>query len=122
MELKDTISAAGTAISALLIVLGWFISKLLDRKHEKFKMRLAKREEIANALAEHQLNFFIGQANDAEWQKLSLLIQIYGMEDEIRALTRFGEANGENIATQAARLNELSHALVSNVREELGYN
>lgn len=113
MQLKDVVSVAGTAITALVVITGWFISKSLDRKHEIFKIGLQKRDEITQSLLEFTHKRFLNQNTEVEWHKLAILIQLYGDAQEIDAVRGI---DGADAAQKIIRDKQLQNLLVRKVR------
>lgn len=136
MEWKDGFTAVGIFVSTLLIIAGWFFARYKDREHEKFKIHLAKTEEIAEAVIDLEIttNELLEADRKAELSKLNqenrlrrhrvcLLVQVYGTEDERNTLNEYqrGMDNGDSLEVQASALSKLKGLLVQSVRSGLGY-
>jgi hypothetical protein len=134
MEWKEGFTAVGIVVSALLIIAGWFVSQWVARSHERFRSRLAKTEEMSQALINCRLSDFeIISASgnmskeehaawkiqsDARWQKLSTLVQVYGNSSQRKAIDKvLRSTSPEEI--QAA-MSELERLLVDSIRAGFG--
>jgi P2-related tail formation protein len=139
MVWKDGFTAVSIVVSTLVIVTGWFVNQRDARKHEKFKIRLAKTEKIAEAVIERELSTYElleaggkmeadeqaawKKTNALTWHRLCLLVQVYGQIGEQSALATYERAIVDNkpLAEQAAALNVLKDLLVKSIRSGLGY-
>jgi hypothetical protein len=139
MVWKDGFTAVSIVVSTLVIVTGWFVNQRDARKHEKFKIRLAKTEKIAEAVIERELSTYElleaggkmeadeqaawKKTNELAWHRLCLLVQVYGQIGEQSALVAYKRAIVDNkpLAEQAAALSVLKDLLVKSIRSGLGY-
>ncbi|HUD74317.1 MAG TPA: hypothetical protein VMQ76_04525 [Terracidiphilus sp.] len=139
MEWKDGFTGLSIIVSTLVVVVGWFVARHNDREHEKFKIRLAKTEEIAEAVINRKLSAYDlieggRKTSDDEhstghkenvlwWHRLFLLVQVYGIEDVQNALHEYDEVlkRGGTVKEQISALNKLKDLLVKSVRSDLGY-
>ena len=135
MEWKDGITAIGIVVSAIVIIVGWFVSQHREREHEKFRSRLAKTEEILQAARDFQLSQFELATTNEEmsksehdswrkesndrWQRLSWITQAFGNMELISALPRIGNEGSDEESGKA--LAEFQNLLIKTVRSELGY-
>jgi|WetSurMetagenome_2_1015567.scaffolds.fasta_scaffold568627_2 hypothetical protein len=134
MEWKDVFTAIGIVVSALLIIAGWFVSQWIARSHERFRSRLAKAEEMSQALINCRLSDFeIRDASekiskeehatwkkksDANWQKLSTLVQVYGNTSQRKAIDDVLKSSSPEEIQVA--MNELERLLVDSIRSGFG--
>jgi hypothetical protein len=122
MEWRDGFTGLSIIVSTLVVVVGWFVARHNDREHEKLKIRLAKTEEIAEAVINRKL-FADHLENVLWWQRLFLLVQVYGSRAVQNA---FNEYDGVlkrkgTLEEQISTLNKLQDLLVKSVRSDLGY-
>jgi hypothetical protein len=134
MEWKEGFTAVGIVVSALLIIAGWFVSQWVARSHEKFRSRLAKAEEMSQALISCRLSSIeIKDAsgsmskeeqaawkkqNDAKWQKLSMLVQVYGNTSQRKAINKLLKTSSPEDIQNA--MSELERLLVDSIRSGFG--
>ena len=121
MNWTNGLTGLGIIVSSLIAVGGWVFAREKDREFEKFKLRLVKRMEITNALADHIMKLFNHEPNGAEWNRLSILIQVYGSSDEQRLLQAIGQTQNEDERVQTEALQALQRQVLESVRKDLGY-
>jgi len=139
MEWKDGFTGLSIIVSTLVVVVGWFVTRFNDREHEKLKIRLAKTEEIEEAVINRKLSAddligplgkTSGDEHTAEhkenvlwWHRVFLLVQVYGTKDVQNALNEYDEVLKRvgTLEEQVSALNKLKDLLVKSVRSDLGY-
>ncbi len=139
MESKDVFTAIGLVVSALTVVLGWFVEQHRNREHEKLKIRLSKTEEIAEIIINRKLpncGFIRSEGKESDdqrlaehqeniqwWGKVFLLVQVYGTKEVQNAFDEYDDVvkKGGALAEQISALNKLKDMLVKSIRSDLGY-
>lgn len=122
LEAKDWI----TIISVLIVVIGWFVHALLNRRHEiskeRFKYQMVARQSFINV-------WLLIQKNSAPFTNplfLPLLeearknFQLYGTEIEIKLLEQFiNNCEAQNVPGANKALAELVTLIRTKIRSEL---
>jgi len=130
MEIKEWVPV----VSVVVVVVGWIINGILNKRHEIFKKRLDFRLKMLDsyilaAIALERLvqcragvdkieeltREFLGKLEDAQVQ-----ILIYGSSGEISAINEivgFAEKNGHN--NLKIKSNEFMNIVRKNIRKEL---
>ncbi len=122
MEWKDGFTGLSIIVSTVVVIVGWFVARHNDREQEKLKIRLAKTEEIAEAVINHKL-FADDHENVLWWDRVFLIVRVYGNKDVQNALNEYDEVlkRGGTLEEQVSALNKLKDLLVKSVRSDLGY-
>ncbi len=114
-------------ISAIIVVIGWFINSYLNRKHEISKKRLEYRLETLKSFLPVYKSITSSKQPFKDDKKLNEKIidarinfQLYGNEDEINLFHKFTDAVEKNDITNATiNINKLIKLIRKRIRDEL---
>lgn len=112
------------AISLLMVVIGWFVNSVLNRRHEISKRRTELRLKALESFVEisKKLNFKQSEFCADEMLDVQIKILMYGYPDEIKLINSFVASFNENEEIDVASnyLNELTSLVRVRLRKELG--
>jgi len=125
METRDFILIA----SAIIVVAGWFINGILNRKHEIAKKRMEYRLEMLHSF----LPIYLSLQKDGnlinnkdllnDLGKLRTKFYLYGKKNEIYIFEEMISAiELKDTSTAINKINELASLVQSKIRDELGLN
>ena len=119
-----------TLVSAILVVIGWFVNSYLNRKHEIFKKRLDYRlkmlesyKDVGEALERLFNNGDQNLADDfvSKLEKAQINFLLYGTKKEIELINKITEHASKNEYIEMKNKSAALMKLVrNNLRSELG--
>ena len=108
-------------ISAIIIVIGWFVNSYLDRRHEIYKKRIDHRLEM---LKKHLLFYIKAQKHRTldGFNEIQVLFYLYGYNDEIELIKKITSIVTENPDNTEwlMLLGELNNLVKDRLRIQLG--
>lgn len=124
MEIRDWIMIS----SAVIIVAGWFVNGLLNRRHEIAKKRMEYRLEtlhsflpIVLSVNRYENPFEQDQSLLCNLEKSRSNFELYGLEDEISMFQVIVEAiESRDVDSFNLNLNKFTKLVRARIRNELG--
>ncbi|MCC4237931.1 hypothetical protein LL266_15655 [Vibrio anguillarum] len=111
------------AISLLMVITGWFVNSMLNRRHEISKRRTELRLKALESFVEisKKLNFKQSEFCADEMLDVQIKILMYGYPDEIKLINSLVASFNENEMDVASnQLNELTKLVRVRLRKEIG--
>ena len=124
MEIRDWIMIS----SATIVVVGWFVSGYLNRRHEVAKKRMEYRLETLHSflpvffsIQKHKNPFEDDPELLAKLEKSRSNFQLYGLKDEISEFEAMVKAiESKDVAQFNSKLRKLIELVRARIRNEIG--